>query len=190
MLLADEIRDKDEDHPAVDHLERIDEAVSRMDTVLTELQTLARHAQSVTETESVEFETTVRSVWTDVPTDGSSLTVPTGGMITAEPTRLESVLETLFRHSAEYGGSDVVITLTDSGFTYTDDGLGIPDDEPVSVFDSETTTATDIGLGLQIVRTQVESLGWGVSVESTNGGTMFRITGAETVPNDEREPAV
>jgi signal transduction histidine kinase len=58
------------------------------------------------------------------------------------------------------------------------------------VFDSETTTGPDIGLALQIVRTQVESQGWRVAVDSAEGGTTFRVTGAETNPNEESEMAL
>lgn len=179
-LLTEDLRTDGSTHPAVDHLDRIADAISRMDTALSQLQTLAKHAQSVTETELLAFAPTVRAKWADVDTAGLSLSVPTDGTIQAESTRLDSILETLFRHSAEYGGPTVVVELTESGFRYADHGLELPDDDRTDVFAYDATATDGIGLGLKIVRTQAESQGWSVSVDESEDGTTFYVTGAET----------
>jgi len=180
-LLAERLRSGGETTPAADHLDRVDEAVSRMDAVLGELQTLAEHAQSVTETESVAFAETVRDCWRTATAGEMTLIVPADGTIEAEPNRLENILESLFRRSADGGGATVRVGLTAGGFTYTDDGLDIPTDRGRAVFAYDPMTGVDeVGLGLKIVRTQAESQGWTVTAEPSDGGTTFVVSGAET----------
>lgn len=170
-----------ESHPADRHLSRVGDAVSRMDAVLTELQTLAKHAQSVTETQTVSLGETVARIGERI--EGPSVSVARGGSIEAEPARLESILETLLRHSANHGGSAVTVELTASGFVYADDGLRIPETEQEAVFAHDTTSSTEsAGLGLKIVRTEAEAQGWTVSIEPTAEGTQFSIAGADTTP--------
>lgn len=170
-----------ESHPADQYLSRVDNAVSQMDTVLSELQMLARHAQSVTETQTVSIGETVARVREQV--EDLSVTVSPDGTIEAEPTRLESILESLFRHSAAHGGSRVTVGVTDGGFTYEDDGLRVPATEPADIFAYDTTSTTDsAGLGLKIVRTEAEAQGWSVTLEPMAEGTRFVVSGADTSP--------
>ncbi|MFC6758178.1 MULTISPECIES: sensor histidine kinase [Haloarcula] len=115
-----------------------------------------------------------------------TLDVRAGGTIEAERGRLASVLEQLVRHSRERAAARVAVTLTESGFTYRDDGRLIPAAEHTEVFDSDTTTTGQgVGLGLEIVRTQVESQGWSISVEQAGERTAFVVTGAETTVETE-----
>jgi len=118
---------------AADHIDRVTGAVARMDDRLDELQTLAKHAQSVTETESVAFETAVREAWDEADIEEMALDVSGGGTIEAERGRLASVLEQLVRHSRERAAALVECTLTESGFTYRDDGRRIPAAEHADV---------------------------------------------------------
>ncbi len=182
-LLREQLRaaDSPEAAAAADHVDRVTGAVARMDERLDELQTLAKHAKSVTETEPVAFGAAVRGAWEEVDTAEMALDVRATGTIEAERGRLASVLEQLVRHSRERAAARVAVTLTESGFTYRDDGRRIPAAEHTDVFDSDTTTtAQGVGLGLEIVRTQVESQGWSISVEQPGERTAFVVTGAET----------
>jgi len=178
-LLSRQLRATDGGAPAAaDRLDRVGDAIARIDTRLDELETLAKHAQSVTETRSVDFGAAVRSAW---DRGERRLTVVRDGTIEAEPGRLDSIFEQLVRYSAERDVAHVEVELTETGFTYTDDGRRIPDGEREGVFDSETTTAVDsVGLGLEIVRTQVEAQGWRVDIESSARGSEFVVTGAAT----------
>lgn len=170
-----------EPHPAERHLSRVDDAVSRMDAVLAELQTLAEHAQSVTETQTVSLGEVTSRVGDRI--EGPSVTVTRDGTIEAEPARLESILKSLLRHSATHGGSSVTVALTEGGFVYTDDGLDIPETEHEDVFAYDTTSSAEsVGLGLKIVRTEAEAQGWSVSLEPTAAGTRFTVSGADTNP--------
>jgi len=183
MLLADSLRNEDPpiETGAIEHLDRVNSAISRMDAVLNELQTLAEHAQSVTDTEEIAFEAAVLSAWEQVHTEEMSISVQADGTVDAEPTRLYSILETLFRYSAEHDGTAVAVELTDSGFIYEDDGKQIPESEHEAVFEHDTTTSTATpGLGLKIVHTEVESQGWTVVVEPSADGSRFNISGAKT----------
>jgi signal transduction histidine kinase len=169
-----------------DHLDRVGEAIGRMDARLDELRTLAEHGQSVTVTEPVAFGAAVRAVWREGDTDGPSLSVAADGTIEAERGRLDSILEQLLRHSAERGAARVEVALTETGFTFEDDGSEIPEPDLEAVFESGTTTASDsAGLGLEIVRAQVESQGWQVCVERTATGVAFVVTGGTTTVETE-----
>ena len=165
---------------AADHMDRVTDALGRIDDRLDELQTLATHAKSVTETESLDFEQAVRAAWEEVDTEGMALDVSDGGRIEAERGRLASVLEQLTRQSRERGAARIEVELTESGFTYRDDGREVPGPDPDAAFHSDTTTVPKTGLGLEIVRTQVESQGWTIDSEAADGGTAFVVTGAET----------
>jgi PAS domain S-box-containing protein len=173
-----------ETHPADRYLSKVDRAVSRMDAVLSELQTLAKHAQSVTETQTVAVGDTVARVTEQG--DDLSVTVSPDGTIEAEPARLESILESLFRHSAAHGGSQISVGVTEDGFAYEDDGLRVPDTEQEDVFAYDTTSSTEsAGLGLKIVRTEAKAQGWSVSLEPAAEGTRFVVSGADTSPERE-----
>jgi signal transduction histidine kinase len=176
-LLTGQLRTAEGGDAAAAHLERVTDAIDRMDDRLDELRTLAKHGQSVGATEPVPFAAAVRAAWATVDTGEVALDIATDGTIDAERGRLASVLEQLVRHSRRRESTRVAVGLTESGFTYTDDGHEIPAD---GVFDAGTTTTTGVGLGLEIVRTQVESQGWQVAVESTPTETTFTVTDAAT----------
>ncbi|WP_324664677.1 histidine kinase N-terminal 7TM domain-containing protein [Haloarcula sediminis] len=165
---------------AADHMDRVTDALGRIDDRLDELQTLATHATSVTETEAVDFEGVVRTAWRDGNTAGMTLDVAEAGTIEAGRGRLASVFEQLVRHSRDRDAARVEVALTDSGFTYRDDGRRVPGADPDEARHSDTASAPPTGLGLEIVRTQVESQGWAVDIEGTDSGTAFVVTGAET----------
>ncbi|MDS0261366.1 PAS domain-containing protein [Haloarcula sp. S1CR25-12] len=174
---------------AADHLDSVADAIDRMDARLDELRTLAEHAQSVTTTESVAFGPAVRAVWAAADTGEMALAVTADGHIEADRARLDSVLDQLVRHSGERGADRVEVALTGTGFTYEDDGRRIAECDREAVFDSDTTTAAaSVGLGLEIVRTQVESQGWQVGVERTETGTAFVVTGGTTTAETEVGP--
>ena len=67
------------------------------------------------------------------------------------------------------------------GLYVEDDGVGIPDDERVSVLEHGDSTAADgLGLGMSIVKTIVEAHGWAIAAgESDTGGTQFELTGLD-----------
>lgn len=75
-------------------------------------------------------------------------------------------------------------TLEDgTGFYVEDDGIGIPEAERESVFESGySTEPAGTGLGLAIVSEVVDAHGWDCALTTgTAGGARFEITGVEWV---------
>ena len=163
----------------VEHLDRIEDAIERMDDLVTDLLALAREGQDVGETESVALDTVANEAWTHVATGDASLRVETTREIDADRERLIELFENLYRNSVEHAGEAPTVTVGDlsghSGFFVADDGPGIdPDIEP---FDTGVTTSEEgTGFGLPIVQSIAEAHGWSVgATESEHGGARFEF---------------
>jgi len=101
----------------------------------------------------------------------------------ADPERLRTLLENLFRNAVEHGGETVAVTVetTDTGFAVADDGAGFDDPPGQELFDYGHTTADGgTGFGLSIVRDVAEAHDWRVRAESSAaGGARFVIETGE-----------
>ncbi|MDS0219959.1 response regulator [Haloarcula sp. S1AR25-5A] len=180
-----------------DSIAAIDQALDRMQALIDDLLLLARTGDSIAETETVALATAVRDCWEVVETGDAALVVETDRKIRADMTRLQQLLENLFRnaveHSAtdsqsrtddgEHGVSGVTITISDvpGGFAVSDDGPGIPEADRETVFESGYSTAGDgTGFGLSIVSQIATAHGWTVTLtESDSGGARFEFTGVD-----------
>jgi signal transduction histidine kinase len=176
--LADGPRDARE---RVDDLER---SLERMETIITDLRTLAKQGKSVESTEFVRFGDVVDEAGAHVDAGGWTLTVERDGTIRADQGRLLSILENLVRNSVEHAGPAVGMSaeLTDDGFVFRDDGPGIDADRDRLFEYGYTTSSEGTGLGLSIVKTMAESHGWEVRVDHDHDGARFVVTGAVTDP--------
>ncbi len=165
------------------HLADAAEALGRMDTLISELLTIAREGKQVQETEVVSLREAVEDCWTCVETADATLRVDAGHSIRADPNRLKQLLENLVRNAVDHGGDDVTVRVGDlaSGFYVADDGPGIPAEDRDEVFEpGYSTTAAGTGFGLNIVEGIVEAHGWEVGVtDSAAGGARFEITGVD-----------
>ncbi|WP_411963634.1 response regulator [Haloferax sp. YSMS24] len=96
---------RDEDD--VDHLGRALNGLTRMDTLLNDVLTLARQGRKVGETDSVVIEQVVERAWKAVDTgDGAELVVEDGlGTTPADEGRLQQAFENLFRNAIEHGST-------------------------------------------------------------------------------------
>jgi signal transduction histidine kinase len=163
------------------HIDPIENALDRMQTLIDDVLTLARQGRSVNETEPVQLERIVRESWQNVSTEEVQLDVVADTTIQADPGRLPEVFENLFRNAIEHGGHVDTVTVGDlpTGFFVADDGRGIPVENRSSVLDGGFTTSdSGTGFGLSIVREIAEAHGWDISVtESVNGGARFDFTG-------------
>ena len=194
------------EEPNTEHLDAIDRASSRMDALIDDLLTLARHGEDIADTEPTDLAALAESCWRNVATADATLATDIDRTVEADPTRLRQLLENLVRNSVEHGstgsrtgsddsvehaGADVTIrvgALDDPpGFYVADDGPGIPEDERKDVFDTGHSTAPDgTGLGLSIVKQVVDAHGWEIRVtDSAEGGARFEITGVEPVSKCE-----
>ena len=176
--------------------DRVESALDRMERIIDDTLTLAREGATATDTEPVSLVVVARDAWsTTASTGGPTETefVVKDGTVVADATRLQRLLENLFRNSVEHGTTSgragsgdadehtaagsvtVTVAATDSGFFVADDGPGIPESERDSVLEAGYSTATDgNGFGLAIVSQIADAHGWRISIgESDGGGAKF-----------------
>ncbi|SDL97550.1 PAS domain S-box-containing protein [Halogranum gelatinilyticum] len=153
-------------------LERVADALDRMNALVEDLLTLARKGKVVGETSRIDLDEAAREAWTHLATADATLSVDTGLTLDADEPRLVELLGNLFRNAIEHGEASAVrIEGTAEGFAVEDDGHGIPVAERDEVFETGYTTTTDgTGFGLTIVRQIAEAHGWTVSVGGDDGG--------------------
>ncbi|WP_336336972.1 PAS domain S-box protein [Haloarcula brevis] len=183
-----------------DHLDSVDSAHQRMQTLIDDILTLARDGREATTTEPVDLHTAATACWQTVETGDATLETDTESVVVADPRRLRRLLENLFRNSVAHGslpsqvdesvdrsstppqsdavverGDGVTVTVGDlddgSGFYVADDGPGVPEDERDAVFEAGYSTASDgTGFGLAIVADIAAVHGWEVSVTDSESG--------------------
>jgi PAS domain S-box-containing protein len=179
------------------HLDGVAQAHERMETLIEDLLTLARHGEPIAGTATVDLGRLARECWQTVETAGAQLVVETDQVIQADEGRLRQLFENLFRNAIEHGSTgrstqsdrdedgsaDVTITVgpLEDGFYVEDDGLGIPESERERVFESGYSSADEgTGFGLSIVEQIVHAHDWDVRVtESDAGGARFEVTGVD-----------
>ena len=95
-----------------DRLHAVARALDRMDTLIDDLLTLARQGESVAETEPITLAAAVEACWENVGTGSATVTVEEDVRIRADRSRLQQLLENLFRNSVEHGSTS---SRTESG---------------------------------------------------------------------------
>lgn len=167
------------------HLENIEANLEHMDDLITDLLSLAQQGDIIGDSEPVQLGELARECWDNVETSGVELVLGDVPVVRADPDRLVTLLENLFRNADQHGGDDVTVTVGGmaDGFYVADDGPGIPPDERDAVFESGySTEQRGTGFGLAIVRQVVEAHGWQIEIaDSEDGGARFEVTGVETV---------
>jgi PAS domain S-box-containing protein len=169
------------------HLEKVSDALARMEEIIESTLTLARQGNAVSETEPVTVGDLAMQCWSRTDASNADLQIIDAIHIQADPKRLQHVFENLFHNAVEHGGEDVRLRLgrlTDrAGFYIEDDGPGISESERTHIFEKGYTTSEDgTGFGLAIVQEIVEAHGWDITVtDSSKGGVRFEITGVEFV---------
>jgi signal transduction histidine kinase len=174
-LLRDEVDNE--------HLETVANAHDRMENIIEDVLELARHGETIGETEPCDLRLVAEESWATVDVGDATLEFGDDLGFEGDRDRLVQLFENLFRNAVEHGGESVTITvgaLDDrSGFFVADDGPGIPPDEREEVFEpGHTSTAEGTGFGLAIVKNIAEAHGWTISVtESEGGGARFELEG-------------
>ena len=114
-LLAETLDDADVE--GVDgYLDSVLHALDRMEDIIEDSLTLAKQGQPVSDPEPITLADAARDSWDAVETADATLTVAVGDdTILADPSRLRSVFENLFRNSVEHGST--------SGRTASDDSV-------------------------------------------------------------------
>jgi PAS domain S-box-containing protein len=162
------------------HLAKIDQGLSRIEEVLTDLTALARHGTADDEQEPVSLPAVAHETWNLIDTRSATLSTAEG-TVTADRSQLKALFENLFRNAVGHGGPDVCIRVgpLENGFYVEDTGDGIAPDERDTVFDHGYTTGySGSGIGLTIVSRIAQAHDWEVVLtESTEGGARFEFRG-------------
>ncbi|MDS0280650.1 sensor histidine kinase [Haloarcula onubensis] len=171
------------------HLEPLERALARMNTLVDETLSLARQGRIVDETDTVSLAAVCERSWRRVDTRDATLTVVDDDRLLADSVRVERVFENLFRNCVEHGGPGVAVRvgLSADGFYVADDGPGVPPDERDEVFGfGETSTTDGTGYGLAIVAEIASAHGWRVDVSASEaGGARFDFSGVTFAPSGE-----
>jgi PAS domain S-box-containing protein len=187
LSVADGYLDLAREEADSDHLQTVDRALDRMETLISELLALAREGQEVTETKPVSLDKLVLSSWNNIDQKNATLHAETNVTLLADEIRLGQVFENLLRNAIEHGGETVTISIglldDETGFYVANDGDPIPEDKKGQIFETGFTTNTQgTGFGLAIIKRIVDAHGWHISVtDSHHGGARFEITGTELV---------
>jgi signal transduction histidine kinase len=162
-----------------EHLASLEDALERMEAIIDDTLSLARKGKTVEETEPVSLRRIALQSWDQVETGGASLEAVGDEVVQADPDRLRSVFENLFRNAVEHGptspasqarqdavehGVDgepddlgVRVGHLPGGFYVEDTGQGIPAEGRRDVFDLGYSSDEDgTGFGLAIVKEIVE----------------------------------
>ncbi len=163
-----------------EHLDAVDEAHSRMITLIDDLLALAKHGDAVIEPEPVDLERIAQLAWTEVgDTDVELIIEESVTELEADSTQLRQLFINLFQNAIEHGEEMNTITIGQlpTGFFVEDNGTGIPADERDKVFRAGYSTTSDgTGFGLRIVESVANAHNWDVSVKNgSDGGARFEI---------------
>jgi signal transduction histidine kinase len=179
-----------------EHFQAIEQALERIDDLISGLLKLARQGQTVDEFESTSLSEVTETAWGTVATGELTLTIEQDARLRADTSRLQQVFENLFRNAVTHGGADAstvrVGVLDTGGFYIEDDGDGMPQSDQETIFSvGYTTSSAGTGYGLNIVEAIVEAHGWSIAaVEGSDGGARFEIQGVESLkPITRRTPA-
>jgi len=164
----------------IGHIEAVENALTRMETIIEDMLALVSQGQLVESTQSIQLGAIAKAAWETVPTGGVTLDVTVETYVDADEDRCRHVFENLFRNAIEHGGpelSTVRVGPTEDGFYVADDGVGIPPSDRAAIFEPGfSTTEEGSGLGMVITEAIVEAHGWTIDVsESEMGGARFDI---------------
>ena len=166
-------------------VDEIATSLDRMAALIEDVLTLARDGEVVDDPELVSLPAVAAEAWRVVDAPDATLDVDRDAPhVRADPERLRTVLENLFRNSVEHGDATRIRVGVDTASALLfvdDDGTGVPESEREDVFEHGFTTNDDgTGFGLAIVREIADAHGWTVSLtDSESGGARFEFAGVD-----------
>ncbi|MFB6085007.1 MAG: PAS domain S-box protein [Halorientalis sp.] len=167
-----------------EHLDTAKRSLDRMEQMIGDVLALAREGRTIDETDPVSLRAVSGDAWNQIESATAAVSIRTDLSVIADRSRLQQLLENLFRNAIEHGGEEVTIRVgeCDEGFYIEDTGSGFSADEQEHLFETGYTTADNgTGFGLAIVQRIVEAHGWEITATNgTDGGARFEITGVAT----------
>jgi len=193
-------------------LDHVVDAHERMETILTDMLTLAKEGDRTVSLTPVSIAAVAEEAWAMVTTGDATLRVTADVTLHADRGRLQTLFENLFRNAVEHGSTNsrpeaddavestssrtheatpvdvTVATLDDgSGFYVEDTGRGIPPAHRERVFEAAFTTGDGSGIGLAIVRAAADAHGWSHTItEGEHGGARFEFRQVSFADDDRR----
>lgn len=163
------------------HVQSAQQALQRMNRIITDVLALARNGKQIGDTESISLAEIGRDAWQTVETKGSTLVIETDTVITANAEGLTRIFENLFRNAVEHAGKNVTVTVgdlpSDAGFYVEDDGPGISPSHREQFCEPGETGNNGTGLGLAIVDSVADAHDWKLTItESKTGGARFEFS--------------
>jgi PAS domain S-box-containing protein len=184
LATLDEQVDRANDACETEHLTDAADSVDRIQSMLDTIMDLARPQPTIADRTPIDLGDVALTCWEAVEVDGSEadVTVETEQTVAADPERLRTLFENLFRNAVAHAGPEVSVTVGDlpagDGFYVADDGPGIPRDERESVFEiGHAHSDAETGIGLAVVDQIASAHGWTVRVtDSSDEGARFEIS--------------
>ncbi|WP_336358333.1 PAS domain S-box protein [Haloarcula sp. CGMCC 1.6347] len=127
-----------------DHLDSIDSAHERMQTLIDDILTLARDGREATTTEPVSLQTAASACWETIGTENGSLVTDTDSVVVADPRRLQRLLENLFRNCMAHGSEPSLSQMHENSMEQGSGGSLRQSDETVESDTGVTVTVGDI----------------------------------------------
>jgi PAS domain S-box-containing protein len=98
------------------HLEDVETALDRMESIIEDVLSLARGGDEVTDPSPVSLAGVARDAWDNVETTDATISIETDARIVADRDRLSRLLENLFRNAVEHAPTATDDTeITDAG---------------------------------------------------------------------------
>jgi signal transduction histidine kinase len=159
-------------------LERVSEAVDRLEDRVGDLSTLARHGRTLRDTDAVDVREAALAGWQMADTGDCELTVEGDGSVDADRVRLEDLFEDAFAFAADNGASQVTVEVGDRGFAVQDDGASPAVGDTERFFDyGDAAPTTEAGMHLPNVRTLARVHGWDARIDTSyRDGVRLEVT--------------
>ncbi|TYT63828.1 histidine kinase N-terminal 7TM domain-containing protein [Natrialba swarupiae] len=168
-----------------DDFQTLHDAHERMETMITNLLTMARTGTTLEEPSPVSIQSVAEEAWSGIWAREATLEcdLEDGWTVPGDHDQLLHVFENLFRNAVEHNDSPITVRVAhidddpNQGFLVEDDGRGISPENREIVFDrGHSTTEGGAGFGLAIVRDVVKAHGWQIAVrDRPDGGARFEV---------------
>jgi signal transduction histidine kinase len=192
VTIAGEALESGDVGTARESLQTASQTASRMSGIVDDLSTLARHGQTLEETERVDVRSVATAAWESTDATDGSLSVRDELVIDANRDRLHGLFESAFSFALHNGASTVSVEPLEQGFSVAGDGDPVGSASPEQYFQYGVSVPdAAAGMLLPNVRTLARTHGWNVTIDpSYTDGIRLLVTGVTVLSGETRaEPS-
>ncbi|WP_435193819.1 histidine kinase dimerization/phospho-acceptor domain-containing protein [Natronomonas sp. EA1] len=163
------------------HLQGVAEALDRMDHLVDDLLSLAKHG-TPGQLSAISVREAAERAWGNIDHATATLSVVDDQPILADENYLVELFENLLSNAVRHGGPNVCVELglLPDGFYLEDDGPGIESIHRDSIFEPGYTTHEEgTGFGLAIVKRIAGVHGWRVGLGDCENGCRIEVRGVD-----------